>query len=63
MSSGHASHKGNAAKLNTNQNGLIDPDPANVLTEVDYSRDDQDVTPVNPAAVERPQDQPEAEQK
>lgn len=63
MSIGKANNKGNAAKPNTNQNGLIDPDPANVPTEADYSRDDQDVTPVNPAAMERPQDQSEAKQK
>ncbi len=63
MSSGHASHKGNAAKPNTNQNGLIDPDPADTPTEADYSRDDQDVTPVNSAAMARPEEQPEVEQK
>lgn len=63
MSSGKANNKGNAAKLNTNQNGLIDLDPANVPTEADYSRDDQEVTPVNPAAMERPKDQSETEQK
>ena len=61
--SGHASHKGSAAKPNNNQNGLIDPDPTGVPTEADYSRDDQDVTPVNPAAMERPEDQAELEQK
>lgn len=62
MSSGHVSHKGNATK-NTNRNGLIDPDPANVPTEADYSRNDRDVTPVNSAATERPEDKPDVEQE
>jgi hypothetical protein len=56
MSSGAASHKGSSEKPNTNQNSLIDPDPGDTPTEVDYSRDDQDVTPVNPAATERPKE-------
>ena len=63
MSSGHANHKGSATKPNTNHNGLIDPDAANIPTEADYSRNDQDVTPVNLAAMERPEDQAEVEQK
>ncbi|MCY7322409.1 MAG: hypothetical protein LH660_11570 [Phormidesmis sp. CAN_BIN36] len=61
--SGHASHKGSSAKPNNNQNGLIDPDPIGVPTEADYSRNDQDVTPVNAAATERPKEQSEVEQK
>ncbi len=52
--SGHASHKSNAEKPNTNQNGLIDLNPGDTPTEPDFSRDDQDVTPTNPAALERP---------
>lgn len=63
MSIGKANNKGNAAKPNTNQNGLIDTDPANVPTEADFSRDDQAVTPVNPAAMERPEDPLETKQK
>lgn len=63
MSIGKANNKGNAAKPNTNQNSLIDTNPANVPTEADFSRDDQDVTPVNPAAMERPEEQPATEQK
>ncbi|KAM3091798.1 hypothetical protein ACKFKG_23985 [Phormidesmis sp. 146-35] len=59
--SGHASHKGTNAKT-TNQNGVIDADPGSTPTEADYSRDDQDVTPVNPAATERPKDQPSESQ-
>ena len=55
MSSGHASHKGVNTKT-TNQNGVIDANPGDTPTEADYSRDDQEVTPVNPAATERPED-------
>ncbi len=48
------SHKTSPTKSNTNQNGLIDPNPGDTPTEADYTRDDQDVTPVNEAAFERP---------
>lgn len=54
MSSGSASHKSTSEKPNNNQNSLIDPNPGDTPTEEDYSRDDQDVTPVNSAATERP---------
>lgn len=54
--SGHASHKGVNAKT-PNQNSIIDPNPGSTPTEPDFSRDDQNVTPVNPAATERPEDQ------
>lgn len=56
MSSGAASHKGTSEKPNVNQNGSIDPNPGDTPTEPDFSRDDQDVTPVNPEALERPTD-------
>ncbi|MGV0023616.1 hypothetical protein [Phormidesmis priestleyi] len=55
--SGHASHSGVNTKT-TNQNGVIDANPGDTPTDVDYSRDDQEVTPVNPAATERPKDKP-----
>ncbi|MER3434554.1 MAG: hypothetical protein C4288_14300 [Leptolyngbya sp. ERB_1_1] len=48
------SHKTSPTKDNTNQNGLIDANPGDTPTEVDYTRDEQDVTPVNEAALERP---------
>ena len=55
MSSGAASHKGKSIKPNVNANGTnINTSEPNLPTEADYSRDDQDVTPVNPAAMERP---------
>jgi hypothetical protein len=54
MSSGSASHKSTSDKPNVNKNSVIDPNPGDTPTEPDYSRDDQDVTPVNPAALERP---------
>jgi hypothetical protein len=53
MSSGSASHKSTSIKPNVNANGVSDPDP-DVPTEIDYSRDDQEVTPANPAVLERP---------
>ncbi|BAU10142.1 hypothetical protein LEP3755_06220 [Leptolyngbya sp. NIES-3755] len=48
------SQKTSPTKPNTNQNGEIDPNPGDTPTEADYTRDDQDVTPVNEAAFERP---------
>lgn len=48
------SHRSSPTKTNTNQNSLIDANPGDTPTEPDYSRDDQDVTPVNEAALERP---------
>ncbi len=48
------SHKTSPTKPNTNQNGEIDTNPGDTPTEVDYSRDDQEITPVNEAAFERP---------
>lgn len=48
------SHRSSPTKTNTNQNGLIDANPGDTPTEADYSRDDQDITPVNEAALERP---------
>jgi hypothetical protein len=48
------SHKTSTIKSNTNQNDLTDPNPGDTPTEADFSRDDQDVTPVNEAAFERP---------
>lgn len=51
--SGHASHSGVNPKT-TNQNGVIDPNPGDTPTEPDFTRDDQDVTPTNPAATQRP---------
>ncbi|MGG6267834.1 hypothetical protein ACQ4M3_12130 [Leptolyngbya sp. AN03gr2] len=48
------SHKTSPTKPNTNQNGEIDLNPGDTPTEADYTRDDQDVTPVNEAAFERP---------
>jgi hypothetical protein len=53
MSSGSASHKSPSIKPNVNANGVSDADP-DTPTEIDYSRNDQDVTPANPAALERP---------
>ncbi|MBD2079134.1 hypothetical protein [Leptolyngbya sp. FACHB-17] len=58
------SHRSSPTKTNTNQNGLIDADPGNTPTEPDFTRDDQDVTPVNEATFERPQESStEKEQK
>ncbi|BAS59183.1 hypothetical protein LBWT_51520 [Leptolyngbya boryana IAM M-101] len=48
------SHRSSPTKTNTNQNGLIDTNPGDTPTEPDYSRDDQEITPVNEAALERP---------
>jgi hypothetical protein len=53
MSSESASHKSPSIKPNVNASGVSEPDP-DVPTEVDYSRDDQDVTPVNSTVLERP---------
>ncbi|MBD1843379.1 hypothetical protein H6F89_08185 [Cyanobacteria bacterium FACHB-63] len=50
------SHRSSPTKTNTNQNGLIDADPGDTPTEPDFSRDDQEVTPVNEATFERPQE-------
>lgn len=54
MSGKATGNKGQYTKPNVNQNTNIDPNPGDTPTEVDYSRDDQDVTPVNPEAMERP---------
>lgn len=48
------SQKTSPTKPNTNQNGEIDLNPGDTPTEADYTRDDQDITPVNEAAFERP---------
>lgn len=59
--SGHASHKSNAEKPNVNANGLINIDPGETPVEPDFTRDDQEVTPTNPEALERPTEpQPES---
>ena len=57
------SHKTNSTKPNTNQNGSIDTNPGDTPTEVDYSRDDQDITPVNEAALERPTEKPDDQEQ
>ncbi|MCU0551741.1 MAG: hypothetical protein MUC48_20555 [Leptolyngbya sp. Prado105] len=59
------SHRSSPTKTNTNQNGLIDADPGDTPTEPDYSRDDQEITPVNEAALERPTEEkaPQENQK
>lgn len=58
------SQKTSPTKSNTNQNGQIDPNPGDTPTEADYTRDDQDITPVNEAAFERPTEEaPESNEK
>jgi hypothetical protein len=58
------SHRSNPTKTNTNQNSLIDANPGDTPTEPDYSRDDQEITPVNEAALERPTEKaPSEDQK
>ncbi|NDJ16969.1 hypothetical protein [Myxacorys almedinensis] len=54
MTGKSADRKGQHTKPNVNQNSNINPDPGDTPTEVDYSRDDQDITPANPNAMERP---------
>lgn len=57
------SHRSSPTKTNTNQNGLIDANPGDIPTEPDFSRDDQDVTPVNEATFERPEEQSKEQSK
>lgn len=57
MSSGHASHKGTAAKPNTNANGPMDVDPQDAIPQEGYPFEGGAEGESHPAALERPGEQ------
>lgn len=67
MPSGHASHKGSSIKPNTNASGQIDAaadlslDPQDILNEGPDARRAEEESMENPAATQRPSNQPESE--
>ena len=64
MPSGHASHKGSSIKPNTNANDQIDTaadlavDPQDILDEGPDARRAEEESMENPAATQRPNNQP-----